>query len=280
MSVLSFSFVHGAIVLPGSAADTTDIPSGATDSTAIDSTAIDTSARDTLQDWRPPWYDPATDDWRRVSVSAPDTPADNESLDIDAGGFTTVIAWILLVVILVVVIVIIIMMIIDSRRTPPSLTEQPRGPIVADPAALQHLPVLITADTDPLAQARDAMSKGAWQEAIIWWFVYLLIMLDRHQCILLKPGLTNRACVRACERTMRAHPAWSAGGEVLTVLRDTVLLFERSVFGQEQVSEAQARATEAAVLGAVQHLALRDGRDSRDHGDKDQEADRILGQAS
>ncbi len=79
-----------------------------------------------------------------------------------------------------------------------------------------------------LAAARRAYEEGDFSTAIVYLFSHQLIELDRHQCIRLAKGKTNRQYLR--ELAQRA--------DLRMLLSETMVRFERVFFGDQRLDQA------------------------------------------
>ncbi|HEX5103433.1 MAG TPA: DUF4129 domain-containing protein [Pirellulaceae bacterium] len=95
---------------------------------------------------------------------------------------------------------------------------------------VEALPFKIRKPTgDFLSEARRLYEAGEYSEAVIYYFSYQLVELDRHHVLRLAKGKTNRQYLRE----VRQRPV------VRSILEATMITFEDSFFGRKAISRQQ-----------------------------------------
>lgn len=180
------------------------------------------NGREALDQWYGyPWYDAQTDGVRRVEVSAPWNENWDISIDL-SGPLLQYLAWGAIVLILVVAVFLLIRAYwlgeFDSQEEEP----EPTGS--AD--RIEALPVpLPRGRVDLLAEARRCYDEGNFAQAIIYFFSYQLIQLDRHEIVHLARGKTNRQYLREVSRR----------SELVGLFEQTMMTFEETYFGHREL---------------------------------------------
>jgi hypothetical protein len=98
--------------------------------------------------------------------------------------------------------------------------------------------------TDLLGEARRYYQSGNYDEAIVYLFSYQLVQLDRHQCIQLAKGKTNRQYLAE----LRSQPF------LRQRLTQSVLAFEDVFFGHHQLSRERFEACWSGIDEFDQNL--------------------------
>lgn len=241
-----------------------------------------------------PWYDAGEDQERAVTVrqsgeftSHRDTAWESRPKkssntnwfrpgNWNFGGvfeFFRVMAWVLLAVVLLGVVSALIWFYLrGERRDAAAARPVAVGRRPGDAARVENLPFEIkVAQTDLLASARNFYQNGDLKSAIIYFYSYLLVELDKHQLIHLEKGKTNRQYVRELRRrearrqrlrdqqsrdagrTSGVAPgaggAAAAGGAGVTagetvrsVVETTMVAFEDVFFGDHRLERQQFEA--------------------------------------
>ena len=86
--------------------------------------------------------------------------------------------------------------------------------------------------SDFLTEARRLYEAGDYSEAIIYFFSYQLVELDRHHLIRLAKGKTNRQYLREVRQRPNLH----------SILAITIVAFEDAFFGRKTISREQFEA--------------------------------------
>lgn len=209
-----------------------------------DEQAIET-ARETLRGRsRAPWYDREEDDVRELNV-APSDPADSAnrktkwaakkgtprrwwwnwgSIDFLSGALQVVGLTVL------VALLILIGYLISKAFLKTEITETKVSKVVEtgkDTARVEALPFQLRKPTsDFLSEARRLYEAGNYSEAIIYFYSYQLVQLDRHHVIRLAKGKTNRQYLRET----RTRPL------LRDILDCTMVAFEDVFFGHHTLS--------------------------------------------
>jgi hypothetical protein len=191
-----------------------------------------------------PWYDSDTDQVQRIRVVPPldDTHRESEwatelegepseeKRTANSRLFWDVLqslAWALLAAILIAAVVLLVVATRRrSRRRKQGELEQRETTI--DPDRLEDLPIPIAdGDSDLLAAARRAANSADYNSAIKFLYSFKLLELDKHHCIELTRGKTNRQYLRELQRSP----------DLRELLQQTMLPFEAAFFGQHRVSQ-------------------------------------------
>jgi len=191
-----------------------------------------------------PWYDPARDTLRRISVQPPEddayrqsrwaaevtgaAPADDPPQSL-LSRIMQLLAWLALAVALAAVMWLLVWAAghLDRRRVTggPSVERMPVGP-----ERLEDLPMTLPpTDRDLLAAARACYQAGDFGMAIVYAYAYQLMELDHHRAIQLRKGKTNRQYLRE----LRTQP------RLRELLHDTMIAFEDVFFGNHTLSRPQ-----------------------------------------
>lgn len=213
---------------------------------------VDDAAQESLKRQRFPWYDPTTDSLRRVTVrdrqardenrksrwdddgraksanrlSMPNGPNTTTWIDVLRGLMTVVVYG---VIGLIVVGMVVLLIRYYLRREQPARDSQD-GRSEEDEAAshvrLEKLPFQVTPPmSDLLTAARQAYQLGDFGQAVVYYFSYQLVELDRQQWIQLTRGKTNRQYLRE----VRGQP------DLAEMLGKTMELFESVFFGHHRL---------------------------------------------
>lgn len=207
-----------------------------------DEQAIET-ARETLRGRsRAPWYDREEDGIRELNV-APSDPADSAnrktkwaaqkgtrrrwnwgSIDFLSGALQVIGLTVL------VALLILIGYLISKAFLKTEITETKVSKVVEtakDTARVEALPFQLRKPTsDFLSEARRLYEAGNYSEAIIYFYSYQLVQLDRHHVIRLAKGKTNRQYLRET----RTRPL------LRDILDCTMVAFEDVFFGHHTLS--------------------------------------------
>lgn len=107
-------------------------------------------------------------------------------------------------------------------------TEGVLGP--GDVDRVESLPFQLKAPkTDLLSEARRHYESGNYKDAIIYFYSYQLVELDKHQLIRLTKGKTNRQYLRELRRR----------NDLMNLLRVTMVTFEDVFFGNHTIDRQQ-----------------------------------------
>ena len=205
------------------------------------------SARKSLTDKKDfPWYDPETDKLERIDVSSPsdataanrtstwegtarqqNTRTSNWSPNLSLGGviwnLLTALAWAILLALVGFLAFLLIRTFLKSEAGQLSATgdHTPRE-TASDVDRVEQLPFQIKRPrSDLLGEARRNYEAGNYSEAVIYFFSYQLVQLDRNHWIRLMKGKTNRQYLREIRRAPTLH----------SMLEDTMVAFEDVFFG-------------------------------------------------
>lgn len=212
----------------------------------------DEALRDQLRSGAPPWYDAASDGWRRVEPRKPDPPPEkSERAESSSGGGIPVdlIAWALVATAAAAIVV----LVIRAWRTagdgalPPPDDRRVAGSAV-DLSAL----TLPEGTIDVEASLAAARARGDWGNAVILLYARLLLRLGGAGVVVLMPGTTNRAYCR----TSRAWAGEGAGRDAVpTAMERLSGACEAVRFGHEPADAARFAGLERLEAEAATALA-------------------------
>ena len=238
--LLCLTSLLGVGHLPRLAADDTTTATVA-DPVPAPTTATDHSIQDQLGDWEPIWYDKNEQTWRRVAVRKAETPKEESRPPRADWMPADTVGWILVGLVVTIVVVALILAIrswialqgsgaLDGqeiRRTPARAS-----------ARLQYLPFQVDIAANPQAELDKALANGDWNKAIIWSYVKLLLTLEESGLLHLRPGATDRGCLQQVQTNVQAlnRPI-----EIVGILKDIILLFQRSYFGHQDADQQMAK---------------------------------------
>jgi hypothetical protein len=205
------------------------------------------SGRDALQN-RPdyPWYDEETDDVRRVDVQAEKPPPQAKDWEIDedessssgggnAGanaGFWEGVLWLFWIVIGLILLGLIAAMVFAFIKNDGTNDSSYEGQKLVEPTIerVEDLPFHVRRPkSDLLTEARRLYEAGDYDEAIIYFYSYQLVELDRNQLIRLERGKTNRQYMREIFRQPPLHG----------LVEPTMFAFEDVYFGDHTLSRSR-----------------------------------------
>ncbi|MHB1033256.1 MAG: DUF4129 domain-containing protein [Pirellulales bacterium] len=184
--------------------------------------------------WRYPWYDSQTDGIRRIDVREPYDWSFLDSWRANIPWPATAmewIAWLLLAATLAAITYLLIRAYL-GRRKATQVEEAPAAPKTEEDLAarIEALPFPVRrTDGDFLGEARRNYQEANFAEAIVYFFSYQLLELDRNQLIRLARGKTNRQYLRqlAPRRPLRA------------ILEQTMVAFEDVFFGNHPLDRTR-----------------------------------------
>lgn len=208
--------------------------------------------REALRDGRPPWYDPATDTWRRIEIREPERPQHDEGGA--GGGLGVELIAVLLIAALLIAAVLVVrqLLLLAPRRAAPD-EAAPAKPTPAAPD-LSALP-LPDAHLPPDEGLRRAMAAGDWRRAVVWAHARLLLRLDAAGALRLERGATERALLASARAWAARQPARAPA---LAALERTGAAFAAVYFGHADADRALVdrllaadRAAERALGGGA-----------------------------
>jgi hypothetical protein len=187
-----------------------------------------------------PWYDPETDGVRRVAVTPPTKPPPprnpnwkwpewkgfnwNWSLGDIFWTSLQAVFWGVIIALFVWLIVVLTRVFL-GRESAGAIGSEESQHIEAGLEAdrIEHLPFEVRRPQgDLLAEARRLYEAGDYRQAIVYYFSYLLVELDRRQVIRLTRGKTNRQYLREVRRQRQ---------DVSGLVENTMVAFEDVFFG-------------------------------------------------
>ncbi|GIX00680.1 MAG: hypothetical protein KatS3mg111_4012 [Pirellulaceae bacterium] len=204
---------------------------------------------------RTPWFDPRSgtflppelepvyddplrsSDW--VKVPAKDQSAPISKTPARGGGPITrglssdTVSALVLIILGVLLLIILMLLVYYSLRyqsADPAKSIVVRS-LAIDPSRVEALPFEAAEEEffDPLTEAERLAKQGAFNEAVVRVYGYLLLALDRAGCIELERGKTNRMYVRELQ-------SWNRLREVVET---AMLVFEDAFFGEHAISAAR-----------------------------------------
>jgi hypothetical protein len=182
--------------------------------------------------WGYPWYDSATDSLRRIEIQPPRPPS---NFDWQAlFEVIRVLGWVVLAGVLALLAWLLIRAYLErERRAAQAAAREHRRRGLSEVDRVTALPFQVKRpESDLLAEARRHYERGDYGEAIVYFYSYQLVELDKAQMIRLARGKTNRQYVREAR-------AASGVGELL---RQTMTLFEEAFFGHHAIDKTQFEA--------------------------------------
>ena len=191
-----------------------------------------------------PWYDPETDDFKYVDVPN-EEPPEIRDWDLPNGqtsptsfsltGFWQVLeimAW-LLVGALLLLVGFYLMKTLLNRDNAKFGVDQSVQESAAHAARIEKLPFQVKRpQADLLGEARRHYQQGNFGEAIIYYFSFQLVELDRCHVIRLAKGKTNRQYLRE----LKTEP------NLRSVLEQTIVAFEDVFFGNRSLTRSRFEA--------------------------------------
>ncbi len=186
-----------------------------------------------------PWYDAESDRVRRVNVTPPKRPPPptkpnwnwpewkgwNFNWSIGDIFWTTlqVIFWGVILALFVFLIVLLTKVFLGREAAGAVSSEDELHIETGAADRIEHLPFEVRRPQgDLLAEAQRFYEQGDYQQAIVYYFSYLLVELDRGQVIRLTRGKTNRQYLREVRRQRQ---------EVAGLVERTMVAFEDVFFG-------------------------------------------------
>lgn len=204
-----------------------------------------------------PWYDKQADDLRRIDVKAPAdlknrkskweaAPAPTWSMPDWLATMFEVLGWTLVVAAIATVIYLLVRAFLFAEQKSAQVSSSGEGtPTAGDVARVESLPFqLKRPQSDLLAEARRLYEAGNFSDAIIYYYSYLLVELDKHQFIRLAKGKTNRQYLREVRRR----------NELWDLLQRTMISFEDVFFGHHALARSQFEACWSGLDMFQRHL--------------------------
>lgn len=189
-----------------------------------------------------PWYDAQADDVRRVEVTPPKPPPGPRNrnwtwpqwkgFDWSLGDIfwrvLQVIFWALIIALFVWLIVALSRVFLGRESAGAAASDEAQNiEMGLEADRIEHLPFDVRRpQSDLLAEARRLYEQGEYSQAVIYYFSYLLVELDRRQVIRLTRGKTNRQYLREVRRQRQ---------EVAGLVERTMVAFEDVFFGDHDL---------------------------------------------
>jgi hypothetical protein len=180
------------------------------------------NARAALQKRSYPWYDAKSDAFRPVS---PEKEPERWNLDFNL-PFAQIILWVLLGI----VVALLLMALFQWARTVVFPVERDDGSVVETQVSLERLealPEMARGVRDLMGEAMRLASVGDYAQAMVFYFSWQLVELDKQQALELQKGKTNR---RYLSEVAQSRP------DVAELFRLSIRLFEDAFFGSLSVS--------------------------------------------
>jgi hypothetical protein len=179
--------------------------------------------------WSYPWYDSASDSLHRIELPPPRQPSNFDWQTLFE--VIRVLGWVVLAGVLATLAWLLIRAYLErERRAAQASTQEHRRRGLSEVDRVTALPFQVKRpESDLLAEARRHYEQGDYSEAIVYFYSYQLVELDKAQMIRLARGKTNRQYVREAR----------AASQVGDLLRQTMTLFEASFFGHHAIDKTQ-----------------------------------------
>lgn len=143
------------------------------------------------------------------------------------GEFLQVLAWIMIGVLILIVVILLVRYFINREKK--SKTNGGTNSAIEDEDKLDELPFDLKTPTDSLLEeARRLYEAGNFNQAIIYYYSYQLVQMDRRQMIQLAKGKTNRQYLREIGRRPPLR----------SLVERSVFAFERVFFGKHSLDKA------------------------------------------
>jgi len=196
-------------------------------------TAVE-SGREALDAWWDyPWYDSSTDSLRRVAVKAPRprTTSSRGQWNWDAGeDLVRMLGWGALIGLLALIAYLLIRIFLE-QETADAAADSSRKARREEIDRVEALPFDVgRPKSDLLTEAQRCHGQGDFSGAIIYYFSYQLVQLDKAHVIRLTRGRTNRQYVRQARKT---RP------ELAEILQRSMALFEDVYFGRHPLDRVR-----------------------------------------
>lgn len=208
--------------------------------------AVETGRRALRESNRYPWYDPQSDDLRRVDVlpdksaestgrnsqwqSTPKPPPNLPRLSVPS-WFGSLVQTLLIIagVALGGLLIWLLVWAFLKREVDveAATSETVAGDVRGDVDRIENLPFQVKRPQSNLqTEAERNYREGNYREAIIYLYTYLLVQLDRNQIIRLTKGKTNRQYLRE----VKQRPA------LVPIFEPTMIAFEDVFFGDHELT--------------------------------------------
>jgi hypothetical protein len=118
-----------------------------------------------------------------------------------------------------------------GRESAAAVTSEQNMELGLEADRIEHLPFDVRRpQSDLLAESRRLYEQGEYSQAVIYYFSYLLVELDRRQVIRLTRGKTNRQYLREVRRQRQ---------EVAGLVERTMVAFEDVFFGDHELERSR-----------------------------------------
>lgn len=174
-----------------------------------------------------PWYDQEKGQFKplKVSKEPPATPR-SDSGTTSSGWVGRFLLWFLLLLLVLAIVAVALQFLPGFERveTTKSITAAP----TIDLKKLEALPEPVKGVKDLLAEAQRFAEQAAFDRAMICYYSWQLLQLDREQFIELQKAKTNRQYLREVRKTK---------SDLLELFHQSIHLFEETFFGGFAVSQ-------------------------------------------
>ncbi|RMF37636.1 MAG: DUF4129 domain-containing protein [Planctomycetota bacterium] len=220
---------------------------GAEDRTDVDADAVVRGLPRTVwfdpqeEGYRPPRLRPLRDDPLRVegwtarqNRTSPTKIANSRGRGGLGSNYSDIVSAVVVTLVGILLLIIIgLLSYFAFRNYAPGIARRQARSIVIDTARVDDLPFEANRAeyTNPLALAEHWMQQGAYRQAVILVYGYILLVLDQTRKIDLQKGKTNRMYLRELGPTSPLYP--------ITEL--AMLVFEDAFFGNHPISEERFR---------------------------------------
>lgn len=197
-----------------------------------------------------PWYDARNDRFRPVNLTPPDqldergsrwSRGSGKALNPTGWSFSLrtvleVLAWIGVVGLVGLVAFLLVRVFLSDRLGSEGASGRGRAArflAAGDELRVENLPFHVgSPNASLLDAARYWYERGDYSKAIVYLYGHLLVELDRHHCVRLARGKTNRQYLRE----LRDRAA------LLAILKNTMFVFEDAFFGEQPIAQERFEA--------------------------------------
>ena len=192
-----------------------------------------------------PWYDRQADDLRRIDAAPNDETSwlesffdwldDRWNFDVSLGNAMVWVAWMVIAVLAGLIVVALIRAYLTNESYQSMAAHiSGRNASPHGAARVDRLPFSVkTPDADLLGMAAEYYRSGNFNDAIVYLYSFLLLELDKGQCIRLTRGKTNRQYLSEVRTGLP---------EMAGYIQRAMQTFEVAFFGRHNVSRLQFEA--------------------------------------
>ncbi len=219
----------------------------AKDQTPLGIEKTDQVVEEVLASESPPWYDAKAKKIKSVlpqsqktTTTATSSPSPSNPVSSSGDSFWLsfweflgkVVGWLVFVLIFVIIAAALVALLVHLGII--DLTKFKRRPEITPVAEkevitieqLEALPAVARDDRSLLDEASECVDDGNYEQAMVFYFSYQLLCMDRAEMLTLAKGKTNRRYLR---EVTEADRSWR------TFFSDSIELFERAFFGKQQI---------------------------------------------